>query len=180
MIGGLIAVFVALVVGLAYVAIGAKQSRARRWAMVGVTVVLLTLGTSLTLEFLGRPKPIDYEWRTGEATVEHYLFVEGQAIYVWLRWPEKLAPSAYQLPWSEETAKSLQGAAEQAEQEGGEVMAELSGTETQGEEMEGEASIPLESSLEDRQPMTFYALPQPTLPPKKAPAAAQQFQVDRR
>ena len=180
MIGGLIAVFVALLVGLAYVAVGAQQSRRRRWAMVGGVTVLLFLGTGLISEFLSRPKPIAYEWRGGEATVEHYVFSEGQAIYLWLRWPENPAPFAYKMAWSEEAAKSLQEASEEAEEEGGTVMADLSGTTAGEEELEvTEEGLPLESSLEDRQAVTFHASPQPALPPKKLPEAAQTFNFDR-
>ena len=180
MIGGLIAVFVALLVGFAYVAVGANQSRRRRWTMVGSVMVLLVLGTGLISEFLSRPKPIAYEWRGGEATVEHYVFAEGEAIYLWLRWPENPAPFAYEMAWSEDAAKSLQEATEEAEEEGGTVMADLSGTPAGEEEMEvTEEGLPLESSLEDREAVTFHAVPQPALPPKALPKAAQTFDFDR-
>jgi len=180
MIGGLLAVFVVLLIGFAYVAVGAQQSRRRRWTMVSGVTVLLVLGTGLISEFLSRPKPIFYEWRGGEATVEHYVFAEGEAIYLWLRWPDNPTPFAYEMAWSENAAKSLQEATEEAEEEGGTVMADLSGTTAGEEEMEmTEEGLPLESSLEDRDAITFHAVPQPALPPKELPKAAQTFNLDR-
>ena len=180
MIGGLLAVFVVLLVGFAYVAGGAQQSRRRRWTMVSGVTVLMFLGTGLISEFLSRPKPIFYEWRGGEATVEHYVFAEGEAIFLWLRWPDNPTPFAYEMAWSEDAAKSLQEATEEAEEEGGTVMADLSGTTAGEEEMEmTEEGLPLESSLEDRAAVTFHAVPQPALPPKELPKAAQTFDFDR-
>ena len=148
--------------------------------MVSGVTVLMFLGTGLISEFLSRPKPIFYEWRGGEATVEHYVFAEGEAIYLWLRWPDKPTPFAYEMAWSEDAAKSLQEATEEAEEEGGTVMADLSGTTAGEEEMEmTEEGLPLESSLEDRAAVTFHAVPQPALPPKELPKAAQTFDFDR-
>ena len=147
--------------------------------MVSGVTVLLVLGTGLISEFLSRPKPIFYEWRGGEATVEHYVFAEGEAIYLWLRWPDNPTPFAYEMAWSENAAKSLQEATEEAEEEGGTVMADLSGTTAGEEKMEmTEEGLPLESSLEDRDAVTFHAVPQPALPPKALPKAAQTFDFD--
>jgi hypothetical protein len=86
--------------------------------------------------------------RCADAQLVSAVPVENEAIYVWLM-PEASESCAYVLPWSLRAAQQLQEAMSQAEADGTAVR----------------MSVPLESSLEDREPM-FHAMPQLAMPPK--------------
>jgi hypothetical protein len=123
---------------------------ARRTLSVGIFVLLIALVYGGAIELLGRPKPLQLEWRSAaDAQVVSAVPVENRAIYVWLLLPDSSEPCAYVLPWSLQTAQRLQDAMSQAEADGTAVR----------------MTMPFEPSLDDREPM-FYAMPQPALPPK--------------
>jgi hypothetical protein len=104
------------------------------------------------MQLLSMPKPVTFEWWHGqadEATVLGTSMQEEQGIYLWLQLPDVPEPRAYVLPWRRDLAEQLQTALREAEQNGSGVQMRL----------------PFEPTLDDREPK-FYALPQPTLPPK--------------
>ena len=90
-----------------------------------------------------------------EVDVLSSLLKENEGIYLWLQLPEINEPRSYKLPWSEEAAKQLHKAKQQAE---------ASGTTVQMKK-------PFEKSVDDQEPV-FYAAPQAALPPKQAPEQA--------
>jgi hypothetical protein len=104
------------------------------------------------MQLLSMPKPVTYEWwhgRADEATVLGSSMQEERGIYLWLQLPDVQEPRAYVLPWSRQLAEQLQAALREAEENRSGVQMRL----------------PFEPSFDDREPK-FYALPQPTLPPK--------------
>ena len=155
---------------LAFTAIGSPIHRARRLTLVAICPVALGLGGWIMLTLMTGPKPHFLELRTGETALLAHSWVEGEAIYLWVRWPDEAAPRAYRLPWSEETAQQIEEAQEAKEQDGGETVVEFQ------EGIEGvTASLPQQAldsllefdlSLEERQAPKIYALPQPTPPAK--------------
>jgi hypothetical protein len=127
-----------------------RAGLARRTLSVGIFVVLIAVVYGGSIEMLGRPKPLQLEWRNAaDAQVVSAVPVENEAIYVWLLLPDSVAPCAYALPWSVETAQQLQEAMSRAETDGTAVR----------------MAMPFESNLDDREPL-FYAMPQPAMPPK--------------
>ena len=74
---------------------------------------------------------------------------ENEAIYLWLQLPEVEEPRSYELPWSEETAKQLHKAQQDAEQTGTEV----------------KMKKPFEKTMDTEDPV-FYAAPQAPPPMK--------------
>ena len=124
-------------------------------AIVVAGLMMPTVYASLTT-LLSQPKPVSLEWlkrSAPEATVLGSSIVEGEAIYLWLQFPEDHKPHAYSLPYTLETAKQLMQANQAAE--------------------EGEAELrmrkPFERSMDTEEPQ-FYAEPQPAPPAKAAPA----------
>ena len=81
-------------------------------------------------------------------------FKEGDRIFLWLRVDGIEEPRYYALPWNEEVAKQLYGAQQEAEDMGTEVRMKQPFAKNK-----------------DESEMMFYALPQPALPPKHAPAS---------
>lgn len=140
------------------------------WSRKGVGVRAAGLTLALTIPIvvgaavdlsLGWPKPIEKEFlvTAKEAQVLAGYGKEEVAIYLWLLLPGEEAPRYYAMPWDRELARQLAEAQEKAGEEGtGVVM-----------------SLPFESSQDEREPK-FYAMPQPKMPEKPAPAAPQVFE----
>lgn len=176
MIELLFAGLVLAVAAVTWLALSARQSAARRLILVGLCAASFVLTGVLAEEFLGHPKPIAVEWRAGEATVVATSFAEGEAIYLWLLWPDENVPRAYAVPWDERVAAEIAAAVEGVEQDGGEVVASV-GDERQtppGElegELEGGAT---EGSLENRE-LIVYPSPHPRPPDKPGPRSPQTY-----
>jgi len=105
-------------------------------------------------DILSRPKPAQLE--TVHKDVEQVqvlssIMEEDEAIYLWLQLPEVDEPRSYQLPWSDEMAKQLHKAQQEAEQTGQEV----------------KMKKPFEKTLDTEDPV-FYAAPQSPPPMKHA------------
>ncbi len=157
-----------LVIGLIWATVGLPQAKWRRWAVSLLLCALLAYMGLLTTEFLSRPKPLDLEWRDGQIIVEHFKFIEGEAIYIWVTWPEMVEPRAYKMTWSENLAVQLEGA-KQKQQEGAEgefdIIGQL-GEEVPSRESDTDRQL-YQNSWDDE--ITFHAVPQPVPPTKPIP-----------
>ncbi len=133
------------------------------WAPRRLWIKLAALATAACLfpvaygalsELLGRPKPAQLqltEIGDGEATVLAAQLQEGEAIYLWLGFPELKEPRSFVLPWSEAMARELHKAQGQAEENGSQVRTRM----------------PLVASQDRDEPM-FYAQPRQPPPAKSA------------
>jgi len=104
-------------------------------------------------DILSRPKPTQLETLVqgvADLTVLSSIMREDEAIYLWLQLPNVREPRSFQLPWSEETAKELHKANQEAEDQGTEV----------------KMAKPQDKS-EDTQEPVFYAEPQEAPPEKQ-------------
>jgi hypothetical protein len=123
----------------------------RAWA-VALSAAVFVSGYGALAEMLSRPKPMSLAWAEAQvesADVLGSTFVEGEAIYVWLRLPGSLEPRAYKLPWDQKQAQELQDAMNEAGQLGTGV----------------EMRQPFDEDPKDEEPR-FYAMPQPPTPEK--------------
>lgn len=148
--------FVLLSTLLAIAAVWARRSIAARIGAVMLLAVMLTLQFVALTDLLSRPKPAELETATNtieEAKVLAASIREGVAIYVWLRIEDTPEPRYYALPWRQKSAVELQRAMRESRRHGGEIVLKM----------------PFASSMELREPPTFYALPPPALPRKPAP-----------
>ena len=105
-------------------------------------------------DILSRPKPAQLETvhkDIDQVKVLSSMMVEDEAIYLWLRLPEVTEPRSYVLPWSDEVAKQLHKANQDAEEQGTEV----------------EMKKPFEKTVDNQEPV-FYAAPPPAPPEKQA------------
>ncbi len=140
---------------LATISIWAPRSLKIKIAALVSVALLLPLGYTSLNDILSRPKPIQLETahrQLQEVNVVSSLLKENEGIYLWLQLPEIDEPRSYKLPWSEEAAKQLHQAKQQAE---------ASGTQVQMKK-------PFEKSVDNQEPV-FYAAPQAAPPPKEAP-----------
>jgi len=104
-------------------------------------------------ELLSRPKPVNIEWaqrNVPEAVVLGASMIEDKAIYLWLSFEGRDEPRAYTLPWSENLAKQMRKAQQQAEAEGTKVMVRQ----------------PFENNLDEME-RVFYPEPRTPPPPKQ-------------
>ena len=167
---------------LAFSAIGAPIHWGRRMTLVAILPVALGLGGWIMLTLMTGPKPHFLELRGGETALLAHDWVEGEAIYLWVRWPEEDAPRAYRLPWSEETAQQIEQAEQANEAQGGEMVVEfqegIGGETPMTAENETDVPYEFEFSLEHRQPPVIYALPQPKPPAKPATNKEPVFNFD--
>jgi len=95
-----------------------------KMASLIVFVAIVSIAYVSFVELLGRPKPIDFTYLREEkttSTVVSSFHKENEAIYLWVRDEGITEPTAYVLPWDLETAKQLQKAKADAEQQGTEV-----------------------------------------------------------
>ncbi|HVR65646.1 MAG TPA: hypothetical protein VMT98_03355 [Verrucomicrobiae bacterium] len=137
---------------LASVAIWApRRIWVRCWA-VALSAVVFVSGYAALTDMLSRPKPMSLAWAEGQIEAADVLgstFIEGEAIYVWLRLPGSMEPRSYKLPWDQRRAQELQDAMNEAGQLGTGV----------------EMRQPFDDYPQDEEPM-FYALPQTPTPEK--------------
>jgi len=118
-------------------------------------VILLTLSLGVSwiglIDLLSRPKPLSYEFRAAsEVTLISSYLDEGNAIYLWIVFPESSVPRAYALPWSRDRAEQLQKARARAR-------AQADGTQVRIRHL-------FESSWDDSD--IFHVPPQPRMPEK--------------
>lgn len=143
---------VVLICLLASLAVWApRRAWVRCWAVALSGIVFVSGYIALT-DMLSRPKPMSLAWAEGSIASADVLgssFIEGEAIFVWLRLPGSLEPRAYKLPWDQRQAQQLQDALNEAAQTGTGV----------------QMRQPFDQTAEDDEPM-FYAVPQPPMPEK--------------
>ncbi len=145
-------IFVVLGATLATVAIWAPRRIVWKIAAIGVTAVMAASAYASLTDLLGRPKPTNLEWAAvamPEATVVGTRLQEPDAIYLWLQFDGQVAPRAYALPWSMNTARKLQRMMQEAEAQGTSVRTRSS----------------FMTSLDTDEPL-FYVRPQEALPAK--------------
>jgi len=130
-------------------------------AALGSAALFLPIGYLSLAHLLSLPKPVALEWwqsHAPSATVLGSSLREEEAIYVWLQLEHVEEPRAYALPWSRDLAEQLQAAQREADENQSQVRMRL----------------PFEATLDDREPK-FYALPQPSRPPKDLGRSAPQM-----
>ena len=152
----LFAASLGLATALASIAIWSPRALWIKVGALSIAVLFLPATYVSVVDLLSRPKPIALEWqRAGlaEARVIGAELREGEAIYLWLRTPGAEEPRSYVLPWDQKLAEQLHRAQREANARGTAVRARG-----------------LFATGQDRQQPVFYAMPQPALPPKEAPA----------
>lgn len=151
-------VMVALAAVLTTIGIWAPRKLWVKAGAIGTAAMFMLVAYAALADLLSRPKPVSLEVahrQAEEAIVLATQIREGQGIYLWLQLPGVDEPRAYALPWDQRLAQQMQSAGQEAERNGGDLMARL----------------PFTRSLEQREPM-FYAPPQEALPPKAPPGQA--------
>lgn len=135
---------------LAWAAIWARGLSRARGLAVAAFLVSLPLSALALSSGLGWPIPYlpGITISAGKHQVLGVKIEEGVAIYVLF---DGAIPRFYRLPWSTETAQSVQDAMEQ------------------GKDGVAANVMPFDFSLDRREPI-FYPLPQQPLPPKQVPA----------
>lgn len=147
------AVFLALVVALALIAVWSRRRLGFRIGSVALLALVAAVAYGAFNDLLSRPKPIALESNhaaVDEAEVLGAALREGKGIYLWLRLPEVDEPRYYILPWRIRLAEELQEAMREAERNRAGLIMRL----------------PFEGGLEDRDEPRFYAVPQAKLPDK--------------
>lgn len=145
----------ALAAVLCSISIWAPRSVRMKTVALGCAAMFLPVGYIGLNDILSRPKPMQLESLHSdlqEVAVISSLMKEDQGIYLWLKLPEVEEPRSYKLPWTDEAAKQLHKAQQDAEANGTNV----------------KMKKPFERSMDASDPV-FYAPPQAALPPKQAP-----------
>lgn len=145
----------ALAAVLASIAIWSPRALQLKIAALICATALLPLTYVSLNDILSRPKPIQLEAvhkDIEQVQVLSSVMKEDEAIYLWLQIPEVDEPRSYKLPWSDEIAKELHKAQQEAEQSGTEV----------------NMKKPFEKTVDSLEPV-FYAAPPPAPPAKEAP-----------
>lgn len=138
---------------LASIAIWSPRSLPLKVSALLCATAFLPVGYFGLNDILSRPKPTQLEAmhkHVEQVEVLSSVMQENKAIYLWLQIPEVDEPRAYQLPWSEETAKELHKAKQEAEEAGTQVSMKK----------------PFEKTVDNQEPI-FYAAPQPPPPMKQ-------------
>jgi len=137
---------------LANLAVWSRRRIRIKVAALALAAAFLPLSYVSMTTLLGQPKPVQLEWLRSaevEPRVLSSQMVEDVAIYLWVAHEGLDAPRSYVLPWSEETARELHEAQQQAEENGTEVRVNMTVVQ---EQQQGERA--------------FFADPQKQLPPK--------------
>ena len=140
---------------LATIAIWSPRSVKLKVAALLCATLFLPLGYISLNDILSRPKPMSLESahkQLEEVKIVSALMKEDVGIYLWLQIPEITEPRSYKLPWSEDAAKQLHKAQQEAESNGTEV----------------KMKKPFEKNIDNRDAI-FYAAPQAAPPAKSAP-----------
>lgn len=142
----------ALITVLASIAIWSPRALPLKIVALLCATALLPLSYFSLNDILSRPKPAQLEVvhkNIDQVQVLSSIMKEDEAIYLWLQITDVDEPRSYKLPWSEETAKQLHKAQQEAEETGTEV----------------KMKKPFEKTV-DTQEAVFYAAP-PAAPPAK-------------
>lgn len=121
---------------------GLRYSRGLAATLTAPMLLLSIIsGVVVMKDLWGTCMPEKLELRRGEATLLKHHWREGQAIWMWVEWPEDKEPMCYMYPWSNEKADEIQAAVDKQagddREEGTEVMVEFNGGspgEERGEE----------------------------------------------
>lgn len=110
-------VIVSAIAGLAAYAL------ADGWRRALVTVIFVAVAVTVYcwgIYASGTPRPFTFARYFGveDTMLVAYIPVEDEAIYVWL-WSGDGTPTAWVLPWDDETARAIHEAGQQAGEEGG-------------------------------------------------------------
>ena len=138
---------------LASIAIWSPRSVKMKVLALICAAAFLPMGYISLNDILSRPKPMALETvhkQIEQVQVVSSLMKEDVAIYLWLQIPDIEEPRSYKLPWSDELAKELHQAQQNAEKSGTEV----------------KMKKPFERT-EDNQATVFYAEPPPPPPTKQ-------------
>ena len=141
-----------LAAALASIAIWSPRALPLKITSLVCATALLPLCYFSLNDILSRPKPVQLESvhkEVSQVNVLSSVMKEGEATYVWLQIPEIDEPRSYKLPWSDNTAKQLHKAQQEAEQTGTEV----------------KMKKPFEKTVDSQEPV-FYAAP-PAAPAEK-------------
>lgn len=155
-------VYLALFALAAVLAWAALREGVLLWRKIVALVALalmIPVGLAATGELLGRPKPVGSEWLfdlSRPVVVVGVVLREGRAIYLWVRRPGEDVPTAYALPWSEQTAQKIQEAKQTADALQTRLMATL------------QKKKPVDEAAPRFEPK-FYPEPQQALPLKPPP-----------
>lgn len=144
----------ALATVLASIAIWSPRSLPPKIASLVCATLLLPVTYFSLNDILSRPKPVQLEAMYSDVEqvqVVSSVMKEDEAIYVWLQIPDVEEPRSYKLPWSDETAKELHKAQQDAEESGTEV----------------KMKKPFEKTVDNQEPV-FYAAPQSAPAEKEA------------
>jgi len=148
--------FVLLGCLLATITIWSRRTLHVRVAAVAALIVLVMLNYSALINLLGRPQPAEgviTDTIDDDAIVLAASIEEGQAIYLWLRHPQRREPRYYILDWDQDAAIALKKAMDRSLRNKSTVM----------------MNPHYEQSLEgDKEPL-FYILPPERLPLKPPP-----------
>ncbi len=145
----------ALAAVLCSISIWAPRSVKMKLVALGCAAMFLPVGYIALNDILSRPKPVQLEAmhnKLDEVSVISSLMKEDEGIYLWLQLPEIAEPRSYKLPWSDNAAKQLHKAQQDAEANGTNV----------------QMKKPFERTIDTSEPL-FYAPPQAALPPKQPP-----------
>jgi len=141
---------------LALIAIWSRRTLVVRLGAVLGLVALVSVNYGALVNLLGRPQPVEgiiTDTVEDDAIVLAASIEEGQAIYLWLRHPQRRQPRYYILDWDQDAAIALKKAMDQSARNNTTVM----------------MNPHYESSLEtDKEPL-FYILPPERLPLKPPP-----------
>ncbi len=143
---------------LASISIWSRRALWIKVVALATTMLLIPTAYAGILDLLSKPKPVHLEWIAGsveEAMVLSAAIREDEAIYLWLKIDGVGEPRYYVLPWDLGLAEELQEALREAAHNRSGVL----------------MRFPFEPSWARDDP-TFYALPQPALPPKFVDPAA--------
>lgn len=138
---------------LALAVLAGRVRRAVPVAVVALAALVLVLAYGAGSALLGRPKPLRlalFERGAARAEVVASTFVEGEAIYLWLRLPGAPEPRAYVMPWSQSAAEALFRAEGQAAETGAQIVMQA----------------PFGSDASGSEEGRFDVLDLPPLPPK--------------
>ncbi len=142
----------ALVAVLTSITIWSRRALPVKFLALACATAVLPLSYLSMNDILSRPKPVLLETvhnDVEQVQVISSLMQEDKAIYLWLQLPGVDEPRSYQLPWSDEAARELHKAMQEAEKSGTEV----------------KMKKPFEVSVDNQEPV-FYASP-PAPPPLK-------------
>lgn len=138
---------------LANIGIWSARSLWVKLSAIAAIALFLPATYGALAELLSRPKPVSIEWAqraVPEAVVLGSNMIEDEAIYLWLGFEGQDEPRAYVLPWSDNLARQLHKAQQEADADGQKL----------------KMRKPFEKGL-DQMEQVFYPEPRDAPPPKQ-------------